>query len=54
MFGVYHQHFAELQQKNLDQTEINRQKKENRAILQLGLIVGSYMLGYFPNCGNLL
>ena len=38
----------------MKQTEIHRRKKENRAIFQLGLIVGSFMLGYFPNCGKFM
>ena len=32
---------------------MNRQSKENHAILQLGLIVGSYALGYIPMAGTL-
>ena len=45
---------AEYQNKALDQSEMNRQKKENQAIFQLWLIVGSYVVGYLPTCGKQL
>jgi len=37
-----------------NESELIRQKKENQAILQLSLIVGSFMLGYLPFCGKIL
>ena len=35
-----------------DDAEISRQKKENHAILQLALIVGSFAIGYLPNASE--
>ena len=36
----------------MDQTEAYRQKKERKAIIQLTLIVGSYLFGYLPSSGK--
>ena len=33
------------------ESEEKRRKKENHIILQLSLIVGSFLLGYFPTTG---
>lgn len=33
-----------------DEAEVNRQKKENQAVLQLVLIVLSFLAGYGPMC----
>jgi len=36
-----------------DQGEKNRQRKENHAILQLSLVVGSFAIGYLPTTSKL-
>ncbi|XP_039256222.2 alpha-1A adrenergic receptor-like [Styela clava] len=50
-----------LQRRNIDgvnacpsEFEVKSQKKENSAIVQLAVIVGSYMLGYIPSSAYLL
>ena len=35
-----------------DEAEKNRQAKENHAILQLALVVGSFAIGYVPHAGK--
>ena len=37
---------------NQNQVEAARQRKENQAIVQLALIVSSFMLGYLPQSGK--
>jgi len=37
---------------NQNMVEAARQRKENQAIAQLALIVGSFMLGYLPQTGE--
>ena len=37
--------------RNENSMEKNRRAKENHAILQLLLIVGSFAIGYIPNAG---
>ena len=37
-----------------DDGELKRQRKENQAILQLLLIVGSFLFGYVPYCGKVI
>jgi len=37
---------------NFNEREIMRRKKENHIILQLVLIVGTYVFGYFPSAGD--
>ena len=44
--------FVEFKRKELSQSEESRQTKENQAILQMLLIVLSYMLGYIPVLGR--
>lgn len=36
----------------ISQAERNREKKENLAVIQLALIVLSYLLGYIPGAGE--
>ena len=36
----------------ISERELRRQRKENQAIFQLMMIVGSFMLGYVPICGK--
>ena len=38
--------------RNDNSAEENRRAKENNAILQLMLIVGSFVVGYIPNAGT--
>ena len=36
----------------INESELRRQRKENQAIVQLMMIIGSFLLGYVPMCGK--
>lgn len=41
-----------LKQNALNECELKRRKKENTAIKQILLLVGSFMIGYLPRTGK--
>ena len=38
--------------REISEIETRRQRKENQAVFQLAVIVGSFMFGYIPTCGG--
>ena len=38
--------------RGISKSEMRRQRKENQAVFQLAMIVGSFVFGYIPTCGG--